>query len=290
MRGDTSFGALDVMVNGYNARLSLDTSYNPRLPIDGASGLLILKSAADHMGLKPIFENKVPGIGPQGFRDGYVAYADSISIGDVEFHNCAVQVMEGTFWSDADGSMSPNLLSSFLVTMNFPAHKLVLGPLPPLPEANSVNGVTDRFIAPEMSDYTPIYRAGTDVIVPVVVNRKSPMLFVMHTAMGYTTLSPEAAHEIAEGHKDTQYEVRDTNGRVDYRFSAGDVSLSFAHLTQNVTHIGTFDSSRFSRDAGMEISGFLGNATLDNVTVHIDYRDGLFKLDFDNQHPSVYSH
>jgi hypothetical protein len=31
----------------------------------------------------------------------------------------------------------------------------------------------------------------------------------------------------------------------------------------------------------MEISGFLGANTLDLLTIHIDYRDGLVKFDYD---------
>jgi hypothetical protein len=277
MRGDVPSPVLDVRVNRKIVHLWFDTSYNGRLAIEGVSGLLILKSAAEHMGLKPLFENMVPGTGPQGPRKGYVAYADSIELGGLEFHNCAVQVMEGLFGNDGDGAISTNLFSDFLVTLDFPAHKLMLDPLPPLPEGTLANG--DRTIAPEMKDYTPAYRAGTDVMVPVMVNRKFPKLFLLDTAVGFTMLSPEAAHEIAEGHKDRAYEVRDLNG-TDTRYSAGDVQLSFAGLTQNVSHIGSYDTSRFTTDAAMQISGLLGNSTLRDVTVHLDLRDGLVKMDY----------
>jgi hypothetical protein len=289
-RGYDSYDAVDVKVNNHNIRLALDTSYNPRLPIGDVSGLLILKSAAEHMGLKPLFENDVPSIGPGGPRHGYVAYADSISIGDVEFHNCAVQVMEGPFWNDADGAISPSLLSDFLITLDFPAHKLILGPLPQLPQNGLPNGPIDRYIAPEMKDYTEVYRAGSDLILPVMVDGKYPSLFLMDTAMDYTMLSPMASHEFAEGRKDSKYEVRDLSGKADVRFSAGDISLMFAHVTQNVSHVASYDTARFSRDAGMEIAGFLGNQTLEMLTIHIDYRDGLVKVEFDAKHPNVFAH
>jgi thioredoxin-like negative regulator of GroEL len=275
MRGDVPSPELNVQVNHHIVHLWFDTSYNARLPMEGMSGLLLLKSAAEHMGLKPLFENMVPGTGPQGPRKGYVAYADSIELGGLEFHNCAVQVMEGLFGNDGDGIISLNLFSDFLVTLDFPSNRLILGPLPQLPEGGSANG--DRTIAPEMKDYTPVYRAGTDVILPVMVNRKFPKLFLMDTAVGFTMLSPEAAHEIAEGHKDRVYEVRDLNG-TDTRFSAGDVQLSFAGLSQNVTHIASYDTSRFTADSAMQISGLLGNSTLRDVTVHLDLRDGLVKM------------
>lgn len=308
--GYSSYNALDVMVNGHRARLSIDTSYNARLPIEGVSGLLILRSAADHMGLKPLFQNVVPGTGgrgggminfggrvklaydshAQGGRSGYVAYADSISIGGVEFHDCAVQVMDGEYWNDADGSISMSLFSDFLVTLDYPAHKFILGPLPARPGSTAANGPADRYIAPEMKDYTAIYRAGSDLFLPASVNGTPPMLFLMDTAVGYSMLSPEAAHQVAEGHRDRKYEIRDTSFTVDTSFSAGDVKLSFAGVTQNISQIRSFDTSMFSKDAGMEISGLIGDATLRGVVIHIDYRDGLVKLDFDPKRAGAFSH
>lgn len=116
------------------------------------------------------------------------------------------------------------------------------------------------------------------------------MLFLMDTAVGYSMLSPEAAHQVAEGHRDRKYEIRDTSFTVDTSFSAGDVKLSFAGVTQNISQIRSFDTSMFSKDAGMEISGLIGDATLRGVVIHIDYRDGLVKLDFDPKRAGAFSH
>jgi tetratricopeptide (TPR) repeat protein len=290
IRGFSSYTAVDVKVNNHRVRLSIDTSYNARLPIEGVSGLLILRPAAEHMGLKPLFENQVPGTGSQGPRSGYVAYADSISVGGVEFRDCAVQVLDGEFWNDADGSFSMSLLSDYLVTLDYPSHKLFLGPLPPRPGSTPANGLEDRYIAPEMKDYTAVYRSGSDLILPGAANGKHPMLFLLDTAVGYSFLSPLAAHEVAEGHRDRKYEVRETDTKVDTAFSAGDVTLSFAHLNQYITHIGSFNTWMFSKDAGMEISGIIGDATLRGLTIRIDYRDGLVKLDFDPKRTGAFSH
>ena len=41
------------------------------------------------------------------------------------------------------------------------------------------------------------------------------------------------------------------------------------------------DLSSFSNDAGVEISGFIGLPALRLMTIHIDYRDGLMKFDYD---------
>jgi len=195
-RGQISSPALDEKVNDNLARLSIDLSYNAHLPFEGSSGLLILRSVAEHMNLKPLFETQVPGIGPQGPRPGYIAYADSISIGGIDFHNCAVQVMDGHFWNDADGSFSPSIFSNSLVTLDYPGGKLILDALPTRPESTPASGIDDRYIAPEMKDYVSVYRAGSDLILPGAINGKRTMLFVLDTAISDSVLSPGAAHEV----------------------------------------------------------------------------------------------
>ncbi|HEY2858309.1 MAG TPA: tetratricopeptide repeat protein [Terracidiphilus sp.] len=281
--GGASWPAFEVNVNAHKIQLAIDTGYNARLPIEGVSGLLILESTAKHLGLKPLYQLEVPGIGPQGPRGGFIAFADSISIGGIEFHNCAVQVINSKFAGDVDGVISMSLMSDFLVTIDYPSHKFAFDPLPALPTGKPANGVSDRYIAPEMSDYTEIYRSGSDLLLPVLVNNKYLRLFLLDTSIGVTMLSPEAAHEIAEGHKDSKYEVRDTSGKVDYQFTACGVSLSFARTTQKFNCVSTFDTSRFTRDSGMAISGFLGDESLQTMKVQIDYRDGLIKLDSDSK-------
>jgi len=289
-RGQISGPALDVTVNGHMARLSIDTGYNAHFPIEGFSGLLILHSAAEHMNLKPLFDTQVPGIGAQGPRKGYVALADTISVGGVEYHDCAVQVMDSAFWNDADGSFSPILFSNSLVTLDYPAQKLILDPLPVKPGNTPAGGPEDRYLAPEMKDYMPIYRSGSDLMLPGSINGKRTMLFVLDTAISDSVLSPIAAHEIDKGRRDSKYEMREGNGKVDTSFSPGNVVLSFANFSRNIDRAHTFNTSMFSKDAGMDISGLIGNMTLQGLTMRIDYRDGLVKLIYDPKKAGAFSH
>jgi tetratricopeptide (TPR) repeat protein len=288
-RGIIAFPALDVKVNGHLARLSIDTSYNAYYPMDGFSGLLIQRSAAEHMNLKPLLPTQVAGTGPQGPRAGSFAYADSISVGGVEYHDCVVQVLDSTFRNDADGAISMTLFSDYLVTLDYPIQKLTLGPLPVKPGATIRNGIDDGYIAPEMKDYTAVYRSGSNLMLPGSVNGKRTMLFVLDTAFGVSVLSPAAAHEVATGHRESKYEIRGMNSNFDRTFTAGNVSLAFAGLSQNIALIGTFDTSAFFRDTGMDVSGMIGNATLHGLTMRIDYRDGLVKLTYDSKKAGAFS-
>jgi len=46
----------------------------------------------------------------------------------------------------------------------------------------------------------------------------------------------------------------------------------------------SFDTSGLSKAAGIEISGFLGNTVLRELSISIDYRDGLIKFAYDPNH------
>jgi hypothetical protein len=276
-----AFG-LSVKLNDHATRLAIDTSYNPSLGIEGFSGLLISRALARHSGLKPVFENDVLGTGSQATRGGFVGIADTIAIGEVEFHNCAVQVMDVNFPNGADGMIGMHLLSSFLITLDYPGKKMILESLPARPpEMAATNGLYNRYVAPAMKDYTPFFRSGTDVILPLSLNGSAPMLFVIDTAIGNSVASPGTGYELMTGHKDAKFESRDSNAIRDATFTLQDAVLSFAGVALKETPIYPFDTSRFTDDSRMEVSGLLGEKTLGHTTLHIDYRDGLIKFDYD---------
>ena len=50
-------------VNNRPNKLTIDTRYKARLSADGVSGLLISRAAAQHAGLRPIFQKDMAGIG-----------------------------------------------------------------------------------------------------------------------------------------------------------------------------------------------------------------------------------
>jgi predicted aspartyl protease/cytochrome c-type biogenesis protein CcmH/NrfG len=303
---------LDVKLNDHSAHLQIDT---------GAGGLVISRSVANHAGLKAFSQNEVGGIGDEGLRAGHTAYADSIQIGNLEFQNCQVEVVDKGM-GDADGLIGMNVFSRFLVTLDYPMRKLLLAPLPPRPseqaaapqklntggedegsdetqappagQAGSVasspaaaaakpapHGPYDRYIAPEMKDYTEVYRVGQYLILPTGLNFSKIKLFILDTGAWTTTISPPAAREVTKVHSGAPVQVRGLNGEVQKVYSADEITFRFANLAQKVDDVIAFDTSKISKDSGIEISGFLGAATLRQLTIHIDYRDGLVKFDYD---------
>jgi len=321
-----AFG-LEVKLNDHNARLEIDT---------GAGGLLVSRSVAQRAGLKPFVETEVGGIGADGEKKAYTAYADSIKIGSLEFHDCMVEVLNSrNVMEDSDGLIGMDVLSGFLVTLDYPMHKLELGPLPARPTETSPQapelhtgggteeddasaadatghaaakdagakpavaaappprGPQDRYIAPEMKSYTKVYRVGHQLLIPTSLNQAAnpPKLFILDTGSFSTSLSPEAAREVTKLHGNDALKVRGISGEVKKVYSADDVTFYFANLSQKGRDIVSFDISGLSRNVGLEVSGLIGANTLGLLTMHIDYRDGLVKFDYDPNRGfrSVYS-
>lgn len=321
-----AFG-LEVKLNDHVARLEIDT---------GAGGMLISRAVAQRAGLKPLSQTKIGGIGDEGEKAGYTAYADSIHIGNLEFKDCLVEVLDARRGiGDADGLIGMDVFSQFLVTLDYPMQKLLLGPLPPRPgentnptadldtedvstgeaknaeqpqptaESKSSGGVVDvvpeptvdinkqaettrkshgpydRYIAPEMQGYTPVYRVGHDLILPATLSGKEMKLFIMDTGAWSTSVSPDAAREVTKVHRDNNMEIHGISGKVTDVYRAGSITFRFAHLAQEAHDVAAFDTSGISKNLGLEVSGFIGANTLRLLTIHIDYRDGLVKFDYD---------
>jgi tetratricopeptide (TPR) repeat protein len=304
MRG---FG-LSVVLNGHKNSLLLDT---------GASGILIKRSIAEHAGISKISEMKVWGIGNKGRRNAYMGIADSIRVGELEFQNCPVEVMESRSVGGEDGLIGADVFESFLVDIDFPNEKLKLSELPKRPgeleqklalkseegdsdddEASSPDdaksadakaaappvpssGPQDRYIAPEMQSYTRVYRFGHDMLVPVSIGKVPHKLFLMDTGSMFNSISPSAAREVTKVHGDSDTVVKGISGKVDEVYSANKAILQFGHIRQENEDMIAFDTKPISDSVGTEVSGFLGFVSLRFLDIKIDYRDALVDFQYD---------
>jgi hypothetical protein len=303
-----AFG-LEVKLNGSTARLQIDT---------GAGGLLISRSVAQRAGLKAVSQTEMSGIGSKGFQAGYTAYADSIEIGGLQFQNCAVRVLDSRNVVDEDGLIGMDVFSQFLVTLDYPMRKLGLDPLPPRPgeavtapslksdqsggpgeqgdsesesadskpaaqaaQAPKPHGPYDRYVAPEMKDWTTVYRVGHELMLPVNMNKKVTKLFILDTGAWATSVSPDAAREVTKvSSAGDDLKVRGLSGTVQQAYFANDITFYFAHMGQRDEQVPSFDTANISKNTGLEVSGFIGANTIFLTTLKIDYRDGLIHFDY----------
>ncbi len=294
---------LAVSLNGRKSALMLDT---------GSSGILVKRSIAERAGISKITETKVVGLGKKGRRNAYVGIADSIKIGDLEFRNCPVEVMESRNVAGEDGLIGSDVLEDFLVELDFPNEKLRLSRLPKRPgeteqklslksedndsdndsDANPADaqnapppssGPQDRFIAPDMKSYTPVFRFGHQLLVPTTIGDVPYKLFILDTGSLVNFISPAAAREVTKVHGDYDTIVEGISGRVDKVYSANKAVLTFGHLKQENQDITAIDTKPISDSIGTEVSGFLGFVMLRMLDIKIDYRDALIDFEFDSK-------
>jgi Aspartyl protease len=85
---------ISVSVNGQKSKLLLDT---------GASGILINRNLAEKAGVTKLSDTEIRGIGDKGGKRGHMGIADSLKIGEFEFHECPVEVLEQRSVDEEDG-------------------------------------------------------------------------------------------------------------------------------------------------------------------------------------------
>jgi tetratricopeptide (TPR) repeat protein len=106
---------LAVDIDGAKSKLMIDT---------GSSGILINQKLADKAGIAKLVDTDLGGIGDQGTRS-HMGIAKSIKIGQLEFQNCGVEVVEERNMLDEDGFIGADVFESFWWRSMFPAANYV---------------------------------------------------------------------------------------------------------------------------------------------------------------------
>jgi tetratricopeptide (TPR) repeat protein len=310
---------LSVKLNDRNARLLLDT---------GAGGIMLSHRIAEKAGLTPISALHFGGIGDKGLQSGYTAVADHIRIGELEFQDCIVAVSDKGSVADEDGLIGADVLGAYLIDIDLPGMQLKLSPLPKRPEdtvapkslnsegeeqanaeqkdenandptpkdQNSVSPTAkparrlpkDRYIAPEMADWTKVFRFGHSILVPTRVNNSKSMLFGLDTGAFSNLLSVRAGRQVSKVSSEDSVRVHGVSGAVNKVYSSDTATLRFGNFQQANLGIITLDLSTISRRTGTEVSGFLGFAMLRQLEVELDYRDGLVDFKYDPKRGSAF--
>jgi len=274
---------LDVKVNGTSSHLLLDT---------GAGGLLVNRRFAEKAGLKRALQTEIHGIGDRGPAPGYMAFADSIQVGGLEFEDCRVEVVERNSAAGEEGLIGADVFEDFLIDLDFSNGKLRLSQLPARPgepapdlalnpKVEDVPRFYDRYVAPEMKSYSIVFRFGHTLLLPTALNDSLPKLFVIDSGSFTSAISPSAAREVTKVSDDKDMRVSGLNGEVKKVYESKELTLTFGHLRQKYEDMVTFDTKSISDAVGTEVSGMLGFTVLRMLDIKVDYRDGLVDFKFD---------
>ena len=265
---------LEIVVNGNKMRLLLDT---------GANGILIKRRVAEAAGVAKLSDTTLRGIGNNTkLPVGYQGIAERVRIGNVEFRDALIRVVDQDTPTTEDGLIGTNVFSDFLVTLDFAAGKLRLDPLPEYSPGDheQQDGVVPR----EMRNFVRVFQFGHMLLLPTRVSNSRERLFIIDTGSARTLISYDAAAEAGKISPDDRLHLDGINGRVTDVYQTGNLFLEFAGFRQKSVGMTAFDMWEQSRNLGTEVSGLLGLPLLDLFTLTIDYRDGL--VNFDYQEPS----
>jgi tetratricopeptide (TPR) repeat protein len=250
---------LEVQLSRKNAKLIVDTA---------ASGLYISRALANENGFQPVPNE------PQN-----MVRIDTLHVGPLEFHDCLVGVSDTPFPNKGDGFIGTDVFAPYLISLDYPAGKLTLAPLPALPSQKENSLPLDRYIAPEMSNYTAIYHRQQFLLVPVMLNNRERRLFALDSGMRMSTMTSEAAHLVSSTRVNFTNPMP-TVGGGKVQIYRDHFDFQFANVSfDNQAQILEFDPSAIDENAGFEIVGLIGFDMLHGLTTHMDYRDGLIRFD-----------
>ena len=260
-------------IQGYGLRVRFNDRAEAHLLLDtGASGVTITRKFAEKIGARKLSDTALEGIGKRGAARGYHAWVDKVTIAGLEFRDCFVHVAPNAV-SDLDGMIGTDVFVKFLVTVDFPARKLRLEPLPaPFPADDS---------SADRKGYSQVFAFGHFLLLRTQAGDKVAGLFVVDSGSTLSTVLPESARRLGPM-RPLNTMVTGMSGGANSAFIADDVTLEFGNVRRQNQRVITVDLHSVSKDLGTELAGQIGFNTLENMRVVIDYRDAL--VGFENSH------
>lgn len=262
----------------------------------GVSGIVLNPRDAKAAKVKPFLTDQPPAKGM------YYAVADKINIGNLEYHDCIVRVASSDILANANSLIGTDFFRDRLIHIDYVTKLLTLTTFAP-------SDAADRATATIQKGWFPVYIAGSNILVPTLINKKGPSLFLFDTGSPTSVFAPSVADKRLLTYKDSQLNQRGFSGaiiKVLPQFGGGDVDhalvynpsgemlkigipikipyLAFTNTEILESQALSFDIEPKSHDTGIELAGLLGFSVIDQFFVDLDYRHGLIQLAYDPDH------
>ena len=255
--------------NGKPLRMLFDT---------GASGITVKQSAVDKAGLEHLGSGVSWGAGDKGTRNLFGAVSDTCEVGTLKFKTCVFGAFEGkNVAGDEDGLIGADFFHDYIVQIDFQNHTLHLTPLPQRP--SNPQGY-DRVIAPEESQFTPVFRFGHMLFVTTKVNDRASGLFLLDTGAELSNIDSTFARMTTKLHGNDYLRVKGISGSVKDVYDADKANLQFGRFKQENQGLPAFNLNNAPEHRDVRMSGILGINVLSMFRLTIDYRNGLVNFDY----------
>jgi predicted aspartyl protease len=272
------------ILRGFSIRVGFNGGKSWPLLLDtGASGLVIHPRIAEKAGIERLVDSHVLGIGDKGARDSYEGWAQSVEIGAMQFKNCPITVTAKKYDGDVEGIIGPDVLSRFLVRINFPRQTLELSPLPKLEGVSEEDERAwnfDATLVPLKDSFRRVLQSGHHLLIETSVNSLRGKYFILDTGASTNLISTPLARAASNVGRENYVTLRGVSGTVKDVQSADRLILEFAGFRQENRDMLAFDMTPLNKDLGFEVSGLLGFTVWQNFALTIDYRDGLVKFEY----------
>jgi tetratricopeptide (TPR) repeat protein len=271
----------------------------PLLEMDTTvSGIVLNPKDAKRAGVHPLTSL------PDSPETPYLAVADKIRIGNIEYHDCPVRVVPSRELAGLNSLIGLDLFRDHLIHIDYVTRMFSLRPLPVDPAAVA-GKLADRFVAPDEKAWTPVYRAGPNLLVPALVNKKGPYLFALDTGSWRTLFSPSSSGKAVTCLHDSTLTLRGVSGPIvkvlpmdgaEHQFSdvrsldGSPLKVSAPDAVAELRYAGAdyiskvpycVDITAKSHATGVEVAGLIGFSDLSAFALDLNYRDSLIYLKYD---------
>jgi tetratricopeptide (TPR) repeat protein len=240
---------LRVHINGgRELKLILDT---------GATGV-VLNASVREPRLEFVTAAALAGFGSSAPAHARVALAESFTVGDLNIANLLLEVSDTDLTKDADGLIGLDVFQDFVIRLDPRGHKLDLTPHDP---------------AAECQDCTRAYRLGHLLLVRAKVNGSGEGYFILDTGSPFTLISrklmPKAGRSVL---------MEGVQGQQELAVPGTPVTLQLGDRHLWGFEYATLDTDAISASNGTAIAGAIGYSLLRDLSLTVDYHDGLVKL------------
>lgn len=249
---------LRARINGdREVKLVLDT---------GATGIVLNASAGLRMEFEFLAEAVFWGFGSATPAGARIARAALFETGVLKMTNLLLYVSDTDLMPAADGVIGLDVFKDFLIRLDSPSRTLDLTPFRGQAESQSEERLACR-------DCMRAYRLGELLLLRGTVNGHADGYFVLDSGSPYSLISRKLVP------RDGRSAVfAGAQGPQDVAVPAAPLNIRFGaqHLVD--FDYATFDTTEISERAGTEIAGVIGFSILRNVSLTVDYRDGLVEF------------
>jgi hypothetical protein len=200
-------------------------------------------------------------------------------MGALKFKTCVVEALsgKGNVGGDEDGLIGADVLSRYLIHIDFQKNTMHLTPLPPRPP--NPQGY-DREVGPDRAGFTRVYRFGHQLMVSTRLNGKSTGLFLLDTGSMGSVVDSTFARLSTKIHGNEYDRVRGVSGRVADVFEADNALIEFSVFRQRNIGLTSFNLNNSPGHEDIRMDGILGLPVLSLFRLTLDYRNGLVKFDY----------